>query len=370
MPSLYLDYNASSPLRAEAFEAMRPWLCDEYGNPSSTHQAGQRARAALEDARERMARLLGAKASEIIFTSGGSEAINLALRGSPAAHFRLQSAKTEHHAVLNAAHAVSGAHLEMLEVDAKGQLRIHPPKGGMVSLMHANNETGLLHPVEELAKLAHLHGALFHCDAVQSFGKLPIDLKSFEADFLSASAHKFGGPKGAGFLFARQGTPLNSQISGGEQESGHRAGTENVAAIVGMAKAAELACAEMESEGRRLEGLRDHLQAALMETVEGLRVNCSGAPRIFNTLSLLLPGIESDMMIMRLDQEGILVSAGSACAAGAVEASHVLKAMGIPENEAKCVLRLSLGRETQGADIEHVVASIARAVTDFKKAGV
>jgi cysteine desulfurase len=370
MPPLYLDYNATSPLRAEAFEAMRPWLSEEYGNPSSTHQGGQRARAAVENARERIAALLHCQAKEIIFTSGGSESINLALRGSAAAHFKLQTARTEHPATLRCAESIAGAHLEYLEVDHQGQLRAHPPKGGMVSLMHANNETGVLHPVEDLARLAHEHGALFHCDAVQSFGKLPIDLSVFGADLLSASAHKFGGPKGVGFLFARAAAKLSPQILGGEQEGGHRGGTENVAGIVGMAKAAELACAGMQGEAGRLGALMDRLEAELLRRVPGLKVNAGSAPRIHNTLSLILPGIESDLMIMRLDQEGILVSAGSACAAGAVEPSHVLRAMGVPENEAKCALRLSLGMGTLDGDVDRAASAIERAVAQFKKAGI
>lgn len=365
MAQIYLDYNATSPLRPEAFEAMRPWLTEEFGNPSSTHQAGQRARAAIEDARERLAALLNCKPKEVIFTSGGTEAINLAMRGCPAAHFRLQTAKTEHHAVLKAAEAVGGSHVEYLEVDHSGKVKAHPPKGGMVSLMHVNNETGVIHPIAELAKLAHEHGALFHCDAVQSFGKLPMDFHFLDVDFLSASAHKFGGPKGVGFLAAKESAKLQAQLSGGEQEGGHRGGTQNVAGIVGMAKAAELAHAEMEAESKRLGALRDLLEAKL-----GLPTNGAGAERIYNTLSVLLPGIESDMMIMRLDQEGIMVSAGSACAAGAVEPSHVLKAMGVPENQAKCVIRFSLGKATRDVDIPMVASAVQAAIAQFKKAGL
>ena len=370
MNPIYLDYNSTSPLRHEAFEAMRPWMTEEFGNPSSTHQAGQRARGAIEEARERIAELLNCKASEIVFTSGGTEAINLALRGSAAAHFRLQTCRSEHHAVLRCAEVVAGSQIDFLELDGQGSLRAHPPKGGMVSLMHANNETGVLHPVEDLAKLAHAHGAVFHCDAVQSFGKLPLDLKILQADFLSASAHKFGGPKGVGFLFVREGQRLTPQIAGGEQEGGHRGGTQNVAGIVGMARAAQLAVAEMEPEEARLGALRDRLQAELLAQVPGIKVNGAGASRIYNTLSVLLPGVESDLMIMRMDQEGILVSAGSACAAGAVEPSHVLRAMGVPENEAKCVLRFSLGKAVKDGDIPLVASAVAGAIREFKKAGI
>jgi cysteine desulfurase len=370
MRPIYLDYNATSPLRPEAFEAMRPWLTDEFGNPSSTHQAGQRARAAIEAARETLAALANCEASEIIFTSGGSEAINLALRGSAAAHFRLQTARTEHHAVLRCAEAVAGGHVDYLECDGEGRLRAHPPKGGMVSLMHVNNETGVVHPVAELAKLAHEHGALFHCDAVQSFGKLPVDFKHMGFDLMSVSAHKFGGPKGAGFLVLREKLKLEAQIKGGEQEGGHRGGTQNVAGIVGMAKAAALAVEEMAAEAPRLAALRDALQADLLKRAPGLKVVAAGAERAPNTLSVLMPGIESDLMIMRLDQAGILVSAGSACAAGALEPSHVLRAMGVPENEAKCVIRFSLGKGSLEPDLAAVGAAVEAAIKQFKKAGL
>jgi cysteine desulfurase len=370
MTPLYLDYNATAPLRPEALQAMLPWLGESFGNPSSTHRAGQQARAAIEGARERLALLLDCKASQIIFTSGGTESINLALRGSATAHFRLQTSKAEHHAVLRCAESLSGAQLDFLEVDAEGMLRIRQPKGGMVSLMHANNETGAVHPIAELAELAHRHGALLHCDAVQSFGKLPFSLPSLGADLLSVSAHKFGGPKGAGFLVVGEHAKLMPQILGGEQEGGLRGGTQNVAGILGMAKAAELALAELEEESLRLGLLRDQLQIQLLQRMPGLKVNSASAPRVPNTLSVLLPGIESDLMIMRLDQEGVMVSAGSACAAGAVQSSHVLSAMGVPAEEAKCVIRFSLGKATRDVDIPRAVSAVEAAVGDFRKAGL
>jgi cysteine desulfurase len=365
MAPIYLDYNATSPLRPGVLQAMQPWLEGEFGNPSSTHQAGQRARAALDLVRESIARLINARPAEIIFTSGGSEAINLALLGCAAAHFRLLTSPSEHHAVLRTAHAMSSTQIELFELDHEGRVSWHAPKGGMVSLMLANNETGLVHPIADLARQAREHGALFHCDAVQGLGKLKVDVKAMGVDLLSASAHKFGGPKGVGFLYVGEHARLIPQISGGAQEHGLRGGTENLAGILGMAKALELACADFEGEAGRLKGLRDGLEAAL-----GLRVNSGGAERVSNTLSVLLPGIESGLMIMRLDQMGILASAGSACAAGAEEPSHVLKAMGIPDDQAKCVLRFSLGWGTRAEDIPRAADAVKEAISGFKKAGL
>lgn len=373
MTPLYLDYNATSPLLPQAFEAMKPWLTEGYGNPSSVHRAGQKARAALEGARERLAQLLHCKASELIFTSGGTEAINLALRGTTEGAKRITTAKTEHHAVLRTCQALAsrGTEVEFLELDAEGRITSLPSKDGLVSLMHVNNETGLIHPIAALAEAAHRAGAIFHCDAVQSFGKLPVDLKTLNVDLASFSAHKFGGPKGVGLLFKSKKTRLLPQMTGGEQEGKLRAGTENVAGIVGMAAAAELACRDLATTAAKQLLLRDLLLGELKKCVPGLKVMAALAPRISNTLLVSFPGgVESDLMIMRLDQEGILVSAGSACAAGAVESSHVLKAMGVPDVEARSTLRYSLGREHGEADMLKAAQATESAWRAFRKAGI
>ena len=326
----------------------------------------------MEGAREALAKLLNCKPAELIFCSGGTEAINLALRGTPEGRSRISAPKTEHHAVLHSSEAMarSGSQIELLDVDGQGRLLDKAPKGGLLSVMHANNETGLVHPVAELADLAHQHGALLHCDAVQSFGKLPLDLKALGADLASFSAHKFGGPKGVGLLFKSEKVRLAPQISGGEQEHHFRAGTENVAGIVGMAAAAEAALRGLEAAASSQALLRDRLQAELLRLIPGLKLNSAEAPRACNTLSVIIPGVESGLMIMRLDQEGISVSAGSACAAGALEPSHVLKAMGVSDAESRCVLRYSLGRPHTEADVLRAASATATAWKDFQKAGI
>ncbi|MES2202213.1 MAG: cysteine desulfurase family protein [candidate division FCPU426 bacterium] len=370
---LYLDYNSTTPMRPQVFEAMKPWLTTEYGNPSSTHQAGQQARKAVETARERLARLLGARPLEILFSSGGTESVNLALKGTVAAKNGLQVATTEHHCVLRSAEAMarSGVKLKYLEVDGQGQLRQNPEGPGLVSVMHVNNETGVIHPVGSIAKVSHENKSIYHCDTVQSFGKIKINVKELGLDLMSVAAHKFGGPKGVGFLYKSDGIDLFPQMTGGEQEQGLRAGTENVAGIVGMAVAAELAMAELASESARLKALRDHFEAELLRKVPEIRINGALGPRIHNTSSFLLPGgVESDLMIMRLDAEGILVSAGSACAAGAIEPSHVLKAMGVPDDLAKCGLRVSFGWASQDSDGDVLVAALVSALRDLGKAAV
>jgi cysteine desulfurase len=373
MSVLYLDHNSTTPLHPEALEAMAPWLAQDYGNPSSTHRAGQKARAAMDGARERLAKVLNCKTAELIFTSGGTESINLALRGSPEARVRICTARTEHHATLRTCEALAakGAELEFVEVDADGRLLGRPSGAGMVSFMHANNETGVIHPIATLAEAAHARGAVFHCDAIQSFGKLPVDLRALGVDLASFSAHKLGGPKGVGLLFKAEKARLAPQMTGGEQEGALRGGTENVAGIVGMAAAAEAACRDLTSAALAQETLRNLLQVELLKRIPGLKVVASAAPRISNTLLVVFPGgVESDQLIMRLDQEGVLVSAGSACAAGAVEPSHVLKAMGLPEAQARAVLRFSLGRGHSQADILRAAQAAEGAWRDFQKAGI
>ncbi len=381
MDSIYLDYNATSPVLPEAREAMRPWLESDFGNPSSTHRLGQKARDAVEGAREAVAALLHADPREILFTSGGTESDNLAvlgvLRASGRGRHALASA-VEHHAVLNTVHALPGLGFSgsFLPVDRGG--RVDPslleeslgPDTALVSVMHANNETGALQDVERVGEACRRRRVPYHCDAVQTFGKLPLDLKRLPVDLLSASAHKFGGPKGAGFLFVRRGLRLVPLLHGGEQENEVRPGTENVAGIVGMAAAAAAACARMGAEAERQRALRDRLEAALRQGVPGLRVNASGGPRVDNTLSVLFPGVESDVMIMKLDAMGLCVSSGSACAAGASQPSHVLKAMGLGEAESQTVIRLSLGPGTTREQVDFACQALPRAWQELCRAGV
>jgi cysteine desulfurase len=375
MDSIYLDHNATSPLRGEALEAMRPWL-EDYGNASSTHLPGQKARAAVESARERLAGLLKCKPQEIYFTSGGTESNNLAIFGALRASSRGRhavSSQAEHHSVLNAFHALPGLGFQasLIGVGRDGRISLQELEAALkadtvlVSLMHANNETGVVQPLGEAGELCHSRRVVFHTDAVQTFGKLPLDLSHLPVDLLSASAHKFGGPQGVGLLFVREGQRLVPLMQGGEQEGGIRPGTENVAGIVGMAAAAEAAWKAMQTEREGEKDLRDRLESGLKRLIPGLKVNGEGAPRLANTLSVRFPGVENDLLVIKLDQQGLHVSSGSACAAGAVEPSHVLLAMGLKEAEARSVIRFSLGPQTTGTQIDHALEIVPAAVKAF-----
>jgi cysteine desulfurase len=379
MDAIYLDYNATTPLLPEAREAMQPWLDGAYGNASSTHRLGQKARSAVENSRERLAALLNCRPQEVFFTSGGTESDNLALLGAVRGSSRgrhVVAGAVEHHAVLNAVHALPslGFPASLAACDALGRVGLTSVEAVcrqdtvLVSLMHANNETGVLQPIEEVGRWCRDRKVLFHTDAVQTFGKLPLNLSALPVDLLSASAHKFGGPQGVGFLYAREGLRLVPLMQGGEQESGLRPGTENVAGICGMAAAAEAVCRTMAAEGTRLAGLRDRLESGLKSAIKGLRVNGEGAERIPNTLSVLCPGVESDVAIIKLDSLGIQVSAGSACAAGAVQPSHVLTAMGKSEMESRTVLRFSVGKGTTEEQVKRVLGLIPQALEEVLSA--
>jgi len=351
---------------------MQPCLADLYGNPSSLHREGQRARAAIERAREQVAALVGARPDEVIFTSGGTEGDHLAILGAAwalrPAGGRIAISAIEHHAVHGAAEVLSeqGWAIDHIPVGSDG--RIAPdafaPAAGtvVVSLMLANNETGVLQPVAELARRAHAAGILVHCDAVQGAGKVAIDRDALGVDYLVISAHKMGGPKGAGALIARHGAPLASLFRGSGHERGRRGGTENLPGIVGLGAAAECAGRDLAAEGPRLSALRDRLEAGIRALRRDAVIHGIGAPRLPNTVNVSFPGARSDHLLMALDARGIAVSAGAACASGAVESSPVLSAMAVPRAIAVAALRLSMGRTTTEGEVDEVLMALAEAV--------
>jgi cysteine desulfurase len=369
---VYLDHNATAPLDERVLDAMLPFLRGEHGNPSSLHWFGQRTRAAVEEARERVARLIGAAPGEIVFTGSGSESDNMALRGVAAKakppRRKLLVSAIEHHAVLNCAKALrdEGEPLAIAGVPANGRVELDTLAAALddtvalVSLMLANNETGVVQPVAEAARLAHARGALVHCDAVQAAGKIAIDVRELEVDLLSLSAHKLYGPQGVGCLYVRRGTPMAPLVRGGGQERNRRAGTENVAGIVGFGAAAALVLEDLASEAAGVAALRDRLEARLL-AVPGVLRN-GGEPRLANTTNLSFQGCEAESLLMALDLEGIAVSTGAACSAGAIEPSHVLRAMGLPPERVQSSLRLSLGRSTTEAEVEHAADVITAVV--------
>ncbi len=368
---IYLDYNATTPLCAAARSAMQPYFDDKFGNPSSVHHAGRETRAALDHARDRLAALLGAKPHEIIFTGGGTEANNLALLGL-ARHFapdkkHLISNRAEHHAVLHTLEHLEkreGFEVTWLDLSAEGLIdpdaleRAFRPGTTLVSIMTANNETGVLQPMAEIAARCQKHGVLLHSDMVQSFGKLPADLTGIDA--ASFGAHKFYGPKGVGFLYLRAGLPIDRIQFGGSHESERRPGTENVPAIVGMAAAAEEILPGLPNEQKREAELRDNLWRGLERVSPELQQNAATAPRLANTLNVSFPGFTSETLLMALDLEGICASSGSACMVGSVVASHVLLALGLPAERAASAVRFSLGKETTAVEIAETVDAVQR----------
>ena len=356
--TLYLDHAATTPLRPEALDAMRRVLVSGFGNASSVHGAGRAGRAVLEEARATVARLLGATPAEIVFTSGGTEANNLAILGRwRAAGLGVVVSAIEHSAVREPAAeaARQGAAHTTVAVDEEGRVDLDglgealEARPGVVSVMWANNETGVLQPVEEVAALCSDRGVTFHTDAVQAVGHAPVRMDEVRCDLLSLSAHKFGGPTGVGALFVRRGTELAPMIRGGGQERGVRAGTSNIAGAAGLAAALEVACKDREAEDRRLAPLRDRLQARLRERVPALHVNSGGARRLPHVLSIGLDGIPADLLVASLDMAGLAVSSGSACRSGAGERSHVMVAMG---RSADAVVRFSLGWSTRADEID------------------
>jgi cysteine desulfurase len=374
---VYLDHNATTPLDPAALEAMLPYLREAYGNPSSLHWFGQRARAAVEEARAEVAALVGADPPEIVFTAGGSESDNLALRGAAArvkdARRRVVTTSVEHHAVLNTAKALrdEGRAVAIVPVDEQGRLDLDALRVALdepvlvVSVMLANNETGVLQPVAEAARLAHERGALVHCDAVQAAGKTPLDVRALDVDLLTLSAHKLYGPKGTGCLYVRRGTALAPLVRGGAQERNRRAGTENVAGIVGFGAAARKARAAVGADAARAAALRDRLEQRLL-ALPGARRN-GGEPRVPNTANVSFEGTDAEALLVALDLEGVAASTGAACAAGGIEPSHVLKAMGFPPERVQSSLRLSVGRGTTEEEVDYAADVIASAIARQRK---
>jgi cysteine desulfurase len=386
--AIYLDHNATTPVAPEVLEAMLPYLREAYGNASSMHSAGQKARAAVDAAREHVARLIGAKPAEIVFTSGGTEADNLAILGlldaalasaaeSGTARPHLITTEIEHHAVLNAAEELEnrGADVTFVAPDASGIVSVDEiraalrPETFLISVMHANNETGTLQPIEEIAALAAERDIYFHTDAVQSAGKLPLDVKKLGVDLLTVSAHKIYGPKGAGALYVRAGTPIAPQMFGGHHERDRRPGTENVVAIAGFGRAAQLAGEHLAdaSETQRIGELRDALEQGILASVPGARINGDRKRRVANTANILFEGVYGEACVIALDLLGVATSTGAACSSGAIETSHVLKAMGLSDSEARSSVRFSLGRSTTAADIERTITAVAATVARMRE---
>lgn len=378
---LYLDYSATSPLRAEAFEAMLPYLREQFGNPSSIHRPGRDALAALENARQGIANVLGAERDEIVFTSGGSESDNLALRGVAFARDRtpvppqIITSAVEHEAVLETCtqlHEQLGLEITLVPVDKHGRVnpadveRAMTERTILVSVMHANNEVGTLQPIGEIARLAHTHGVLFHTDAVQAAGSLALNVRDLDCDLLSLSAHKFGGPRGTGILYVRRGTKLSPQVTGGGQEGNRRSGTEYVAGAVGMSVAFALAQGEREQNVARLYKLRDTLIEKILALVKGAWLTGHPTERLAGHASFVMAGVESQALLLALDQQGIGASAGSACTVGKQTSSHVLHAMGVPEDLQQGALRLTLSPRNTEQDIERVCETLPRVVAKVR----
>jgi len=377
---IYMDHAATTPLRHEVLEAMLPYLTQVYGNASSFHAEGQAARHALDGARATVAGLLGCKPGEILFTSGGSEANTTALVGIAWAYRHrgrhLVVSRVEHPSVLETARflAQQGFRVTELPVDETGRVapealaQVLDDETLLVSIQMANNEVGTLQPVAELARLAHAAGAFFHTDAVQAAGQLPVDVRALGCDLLTLSAHKFGGPKGAGVLYVRQGVELARLIHGGGQERSRRAGTENVAGVVGLARALELAVQERAQVASRLEVLRDRLIAGVLEAVPGARLTGHPSQRLPGLASFVFEGgIDGESLLMRLDLEGVAASSGSACTSGSLEPSPVLLACGLPVELARSGLRLSLGTATTEAEVARVLEILPRTVAQLRK---
>jgi len=365
---VYLDHAATTPVREEVFEAMKPFYGPRFGNPSSTHRWGREARAALDEARERVGRCLGARADEICFTSGGTEADNLAILGA----WRLLKAKgrkailatpIEHKAILGAVHqaAHEGAEERFVNMTADGVVdrasfdKLFDDDVAVCSIMWVNNEIGTIQPIPELASKAKESGALFHTDAVQAFGKVTIDAQKQPFDFLTISGHKFGAPKGIGALFIRRGVHLEPLMHGGSQDRGRRPGTENVAAAVGLARAAELTIAECEAHCAAMEKLRDKLEAGILAKVPDAVIHGRGVPRAPHVTNVSVPGTDSESLLMALDLRGIACSGGSACQSGSIEPSHVLSAIGVRPDLASAAVRMSLGALTTEKSIDRVI---------------
>ena len=376
---IYFDYNATTPLAPEVAEATTRALRDQFGNASSVHHFGQQAKATVDDARSAVAALISGDPSEIVFTSGGTESDNFAIRGAADAveatgRRHLIASAIEHEAVLNTLKALArhGWRVTLLPVDQSGivspnRLReLATDDTALVSVMHANNEIGTIQPVAELAAIAHERGALMHTDAVQSTGKIPVDVRSLGVDLLSMSAHKFNGPKGAGALWIKRGARMRPILTGGKQERSRRAGTENVPALAGFGVAAQLALAKMTAESTRIGALRDRLEEGILRSVGGTSVNGARSSRVPNTTNISFDRVEAESLLIALDLEGVAVSTGSACSSGTLEPSHVLRAMGFSAHRAQNSLRFSLGMFSTEEEVDRVVSLLPAIVEKLR----
>ncbi len=370
MRRVYLDYNATTPVAPEVLAAMLPYFCVEYGNASSIHTFGQRARGAVEEARESVAALLGAHPAEIMFSSGGTESNNHAIFGvvgaASGSSKHVITSAVEHSAVLDPCRALEkqGVAVTFLPVDGEGLVnpedvrRAIRPETALITIMLANNELGTIEPIAELGKIAAEAHVTLHTDAIQAAGKIPIDVAKLGVHLLSISAHKLYGPKGVGALYVRKGTHLEPLLYGGHSERDRRPGTEDVTSIAGLGKAADLALTHMKAEGRRIAVLRDRLENGLLERIPHARVNGARTQRVPNTTNLTLPFIEGEAMVIALDLRGLSCSTGAACSSGAVEPSHVLLAIGLAPEDARATLRLSLGQQTTDEEIDFALETI------------
>jgi len=376
---IYFDHNATTPVDPAAAEAMMRALRDLFGNASSVHYYGQQAKAAIDGARSAVAALIGAEPSEIVFTSGGTESDNFAIRGAAEAldvtgRKHLITSGIEHEAVINTFKALArrGWTTSLLPLDASGivspdRLReAMTDSTALVSIMHANNEIGTIQPIAELAQIARARGALFHTDAVQSAGKIPVSVRALGVDLLSISGHKFYGPKGAGVLWAKRGVRLSPFLAGGKQERNRRAGTENVPGVIGMGVAASRALEKMAGEATRLSALRNRLEDGILSSVPNTEVNGAREPRVPNTSNISFDRIEAESLLIALDLEGVAVSTGSACSSGTLEPSHVLKAMNLSSHRAQNSIRFSLGAANTEEEIDRVIAMLPKIVTKLR----
>jgi cysteine desulfurase len=376
---IYFDYNATTPLAPDAIDAVTAATRDLFGNASSVHTFGQQAKAALDHARSSIAALIGGDPLEVVFTSGGTESDNFAIRGvadalEPTKRRHLITTAIEHEAVLNTLKALArrGWRTTILPVDQSGivspdRLReVITDDTALVSVMHANNEIGTIQPVAEMAAIAHEHGALMHSDGVQSAGKIGVDVRSLGLDLFSISAHKFNGPKGAGALWIKRGTRVQAILTGGKHERNRRAGTENVPAIAGMGAAARVAVAKLDGESARVAALRDRLETGILRAVDGTAVNGARDRRVPNTSNISFERVEAESLLIALDLEGIAVSTGSACSSGTLEPSHVLRAMGFPPHRTQNSLRFSLGMYSTSDEVDRVVEVLPRLVEKLR----
>lgn len=376
MHRVYLDSNATTPLLPEVFEAMRPYYFEEFGNASSIHHHGQHARAAVERARESVAKLLGCRAAEVVFTSGGTEADNLAIFGLIHARDHIITSRVEHHAVLNACKRLEqrGFEVTYLRVDDRGLVDPDELRGALrpntklISIMMANNETGVLQPVEEIGRIAAEADVYFHTDAVQAAGKVPMDVKKIGCDLLSISGHKFHGPQGTGAMYVRRGTLIEPLFFGGNHERQRRAGTENLPGIIGLGCAAEIALRGFaDGSVERIAALRGRLESTLLDQVDAAGVNSGQAPRVPNTSNIYFDHIEGEAMVIALDLKGLAVSTGAACSSGAIEPSHVLTAMGLPPERARASIRFSLGKQNTEEDLDFALSVIPATIVRLRE---